>query len=103
MLAVALVAMNWIITPLYHDGSDHYPVWAVVNGFMAFAVALIVNYSRQCALPDRGADGAITREYLEVNLAFYGSILLAAFFYSNWFSTFDTSRVANVAKQAHDL
>ena len=26
-----VVGVNWVITPIHHDGSPQYPVWKVVN------------------------------------------------------------------------
>ena len=29
-----VVAINLMATPLYHDGSEDYPIWKIVNWFM---------------------------------------------------------------------
>ena len=83
------VGLNWIATPLYHDGSDSYPVWEFLNYFMAVAVliALIVNFLSKRALDREPSDGALTRQYFEVNLAFYASIVLALWYYWNFFGS----------------
>ena len=85
-----VVGINWVITPIHHDGSPQYPVWQVVNWFMAFSVVvtLIVNIARKRAIGNDGADSPITREYLEANVAFYASLLLAPWFFTN-FLTYD--------------
>ena len=91
LLATAVVVgINWVITPIHHDGSPQYPVWKVVNWFMAFSVlvALIANIARKRAVGSEGADSPITREYLEANVAFYASLLLAPWFFTN-FLTYD--------------
>ena len=91
LLATAVVVgINWVITPIHHDGSPQYPVWKVVNWFMAFSVvvALIANIARKRAVGSEGADSPITREYLEANVAFYASLLLAPWFLTN-FLTYD--------------
>lgn len=91
LLATAVVVgINWVITPIHHDGSPQYPVWKVVNWFMAFSVvvALIANIARKCAVGSEGANSPITREYLEANVAFYASLLLAPWFFTN-FLTYD--------------
>ncbi len=82
----AVVGINWVITPIYHDGSSHYPVWQVVNWFMGLSalVALIVNISRKRAVGNGAPDSQITREYLEANAAFYASLLLAPWFFTNF-------------------
>ena len=83
------VGLNWIATPLYHDGSDYYPVWVFLNYFMAVAVliALIVNFLSKRALDNAESDGSLTRRYFEVNLAFYASIVLAMWYYWNFFGS----------------
>lgn len=83
------VGLNWIATPLYHDGSDSYPVWEFLNYFMAVAVliALIVNFLSKRALDREESDGSLTRQYFEVNLAFYASIVLAMWYYWNFFGS----------------
>jgi hypothetical protein len=57
---------------------------------MAFSVlvALIVNIARKRAVGNGETDSPITREYLEANVAFYASLLLAPWFFTN-FLTYD--------------
>ena len=88
VLALA-VGVNWIATPLYHDGSDSYPIWVFLNYFMAAAVliALIVNFLSKRALDGEDSDGSLSRQYFEVNLAFYASIVLTLWFYWNFFGS----------------
>ena len=83
------VGLNWIATPLYHDGSDSYPVWEFLNYFMAVAVliALIVNFLSKRALDREKSDGSLNRPYFEANLAFYASIVLALWYYWNFFGS----------------
>ena len=59
LVATAIVVgVNWVITPIHHDGSPQYPVWKVVNWFMAFSVlvALIANIARKRAVGNEGSD-----------------------------------------------
>ncbi len=87
LVAVALaVAINWIASSIIDNSSGDYNIWGVLNWFMAAAIAIVlaVNTLRKVKLP---SDGSITREYLEVNVSFYASLLLALWFYWNWFST----------------
>ena len=88
VLAIA-VGLNWIATPLYHDGSDSYPVWEFLNYFMAVTVlvALIVNFLSKRALDREKSDGSLNRPYFEANLAFYASIVLALWYYWNFFGS----------------
>lgn len=88
VLAIA-VGLNWIATPLYHDGSDSYPVWEFLNYFMAVTVlvALIVNFLSKRALDREKSDGSLNKPYFEANLAFYASIVLALWYYWNFFGS----------------
>ena len=90
VVTAVVVGINWVITPIHHDGSPQYPVWKVVNWFIAFSVVvtLIANIARKRAVGSDGADSPITREYLEANVAFYASLLLAPWFFTN-FLTYD--------------
>ena len=86
--AIALaVALHFMFTPFYADIVDIDRVWYVLDCFMALAVLVVlaVHYFRKRTLGERGPDESITREYLEVNLAFYASIVLAIWFFWNWF------------------
>ena len=38
----AAVAVNLAATPLYHDGAFEYPVWEVLNWFMAVGVVAVL-------------------------------------------------------------
>ena len=77
----AAVFLNLILTPLYHDASPDYPVWDVLNWFMAAGaiVALVFSAVRKW----RGPDG----DSLQSNAAYYGAIALAMLFFWEWFWT----------------
>ena len=90
LVVIALVvAVNLMATPLYHDGSDDYPIWKIVNWFMAVGVvvALIVNAMRKRAMGARGANEPSVREYLRVNLTYYTTVVLTILFFWEWFWT----------------
>ena len=84
LLAVA-VAVHFVVTPVYDDGSTGYPVWAVFDWFMGPAVVLALVASLIWKLGLSGADAPNTRRHLEVNTLFYSSLVLALWFLSNWF------------------
>ena len=101
VLAVA-VGLNLMLTPVYHDGADTYPVWQVLNWFMAVAVviALLVSYHRRQSL-NGGPNDTVTREYLAASAMLYGSIALIILFYWNWLWTLFPENEVGLAAQSH--
>ena len=86
-LVAAAVALHFILTPFYDDATNVYRVWDILDWFMAVVVvvALVLHCLRKHTLDRRRDDVTITREYLEVNLAVYGSAALTLWFFWNWF------------------
>ena len=83
LVAAFAVFFNLILTPVYHDGSADYPVWKILNYFMAAAVviSLLVNFRRRFAIGDwRYTD----LENLLVSTTYYASIALAMLFFWGW-------------------
>ena len=80
-----VVTVQFVLSPLYQDAVDIGQVWNYVNYLLAVGVlaGLIVHYVRKRALTVLA--GSITRGYLEINLAFYLSVVLALCFFWNWF------------------
>ena len=79
LVATALAAfVLFIVTPLTHDGSPEYPIWKVLNYFMAAAtlIILVLGCYRKCSL-DRGGDQASNLDRVAANVAFYGAVALA--------------------------
>ena len=88
LIGVALVvAVHFVFNSFYREALGTVDVWGILDWPIALAIviALVVNYQRKRAL-GRGSDGAITREYLEANVAMYGTAMLALWFFSNWFN-----------------
>ena len=106
ILAVFLVvtgiaaAALLIITPLTHDGSPDYPMWRILNWFMAAAVliVLVVAFLRKHV---READELIVVEYLRLNLVYYGSIVLTMLFFWEWFWTLNPDSETGDAVTSH--
>ena len=98
-----VVAINLMATPLYHDGSEDYPIWKIVNWFMAVGVvvALIVSAMRKRALGAGGADEPSVREYLRVNLTYYTTIILTILFFWEWFWTLNPDSETGEAVTSH--
>ena len=79
-LTALAVFFNFILTPVYHDGSSEYPIWEYINYFMAAGVilALIANFVRKQASTDPYASDA---DIMWANIALYASIALAMLFF----------------------
>ena len=94
-----VVALNLILTPVYHDGSPEYPLWRIVNWFMAVGVlvALVVNLWRRRTL----AKDASIVEYVRTSVAFYGTIVLTMLFFWEWFWTLNPDSETGDAVTSH--
>ena len=101
VLAVA-VGLNLMLTPVYHDGGDTYPVWQVLNWFMAVGVvvSLLISVHRVLGLTG-GPNDTVTREYLGATALFLGAIGLIIIFYWNWLWTFFPENEVGLAAQSH--
>ena len=96
------VALNLILTPVYHDGSPEYPVWRILNWFMAAGVltALGVSYLRRRTL---GSGGVNTLQYLRVSMTYYGAIVLTMLFFWEWFWTLNPNSETGDAITSHTV
>ena len=94
------VALNLILTPVYHDGSPEYPIWKIVNWFMAAAVlvALVVRYLRRRTL---GSGRASTLQYVRASMTYYGAIVLTMLFFWGWFWTLNPDSETGDAVTSH--
>ena len=81
-----VVAVHFMFSSFYRELVDTGAIWDVLNWFMAVAlvVALIVSFHHKRTLDWHGADGTVTREYVEVNLIFYVTVVLVLWFFWNW-------------------
>ena len=98
----AVVAINWVATPLYHEGGTSYPVWEIINWFMLAAIilALMLNTCKKfCS--DRTQTEEVTRSYLEANVLFYATAFLALLFFGSWLSTFNPQGEADAVNSIH--
>ena len=101
LVATAIVvAANLILTPVYHDGAPDYPVWKVVNWFMAAGVviALVTSCLRRRAL---GTEGVSTLDYLRVTATYYGAIVLTMLFFWGWIWTLNPDSETGEAVTSH--
>ena len=99
VMAIA-VALNLILTPVYHDGSDNYAIWKIMNWPMAVgvAIALIAGYIRYRAAKREDPD---SMKSLRATLVFYGAIVLAIIFYWNWIWTLNPDSETGLAVTSH--
>ncbi len=106
VLAVFLVvtgiaaAALLIVTPLIHDGSPDYPIWKILNWFMAAGVVivLVVALLRKHV---REGDELIVTEYLRLNFVYYGAIVLTMLFFWEWFWTLNPDSETGDAVTSH--
>ena len=88
LIGVALlVAVHFVFNSFYREWFDTVDVWSVLDWPIALAIviALIVHLRLKHAL-DAGSEQGVTREYVEVNAATYATVLVALWFFSNWFN-----------------
>ena len=86
LMVIALaVAVNFIITPFFFDNESGYPIWDVLDYFMA--VAILIAFAASCwdkwSLCKEG-DEADLKRYVSVNVAFFATGVLLLLFFSNW-------------------
>ena len=100
VLTALAVFFNLILTPVYHDGSPDYPVWKIVNYFMAAGVviALAASYLRRRAAnnPDTS-----TADRVWANVFCYAAIALAMLFFWEWFWTLNPDSETGEAVTSH--
>ena len=103
LVATALAAfVLFIVTPLTHDGSPEYPIWKILNYFMAVAVLimLVVGCCRKCCL-NRGGAQPTTLDQVAASVAFYGAVALAMLFFWEWFWTLNPDSETGDAVTSH--
>ena len=95
VLAV-VVAVNFIITPLYHPGGDEpYTVWETLNWFMAVGMVatVIASYMQKRRVDADGSSDV--KRYLEANAVFYLAVVVFLIFFWNWFSNLSANNEAD--------
>ena len=87
VLLAAVVAIHFIVTPLYHPGGEEpFTVWEILNWFMAagMVIALAASYVEKRRIDGDGS--ADLKRYLEANTLFYATVIVFVLFFWNWFS-----------------
>ena len=85
MVIALAVAVNFILTPFFFDNDSGYPIWEVLDYFMAVAILIVFvatcwDMWRLCQ--DR--NDADLKRYVSVNVAFFSTGVLLLLFFSNW-------------------
>ena len=99
-LTALAVFFNLILTPVYHDGSPDYPVWEIINYFMAAGTlfALAASYLRRRAA---GNSDTSTAESIWANVFCYAAIALAMLFFWGWIWTLNPDSETGEAVTSH--
>ncbi len=82
--SAVVVGLYFMLTALLDDGSTGYPVWSIIDWFMAAGVllALYFTFMDKRNLPD---DESLTiTQYISVKLAFYATVFLTLMFFWNF-------------------
>ena len=92
MIVIAVVvAVYFIINTVLGESIDDFDVqgvWYVLDVLMliGLVLALVFNYMRKREEDGSGSGGGVTRQYLEINLAFYLTAAITILFLHNWLS-----------------
>ena len=100
VLTAVAVVLNLILTPVYHDGSAEYPVWKILNWFMAAGVlvALGVSFLRRRVQGSMEAGGL---DYVRTSVTWYGAIVLTMLFFWGWLWTLNPDSETGEAVTSH--
>ena len=102
LLTAIAVALLFMITPLIHDGSPDYPIWTILNYFMALGAILMVvlTFLYRWRLDPQNTDNYTCAI---ANGLFYGSVVLLMLFFWQYFWLLDTSSETGDAALSHTI
>ena len=87
VLVGAAIAVNFVLTPVYHPGGDEpFTLWEILNWFMAAAIVLTLVSSYAYKRRIDGDESANLRCYIEANTVFHVTFVVFLLFFWNWFS-----------------
>ena len=87
VLVGAVIAVNFVLTPVYHPGGDEpCTVWETLNWFMAAAMVLTLAFSYQYKRRIDNDESADVKRFIEANTVFHVTIVVFLLFFFNWFS-----------------
>ena len=90
------VAVFFIINVFLVDAINVLAVWHVLDVLMLVGLALGMgfNYAHKRRVGGRDAGNPVSRSYLEANVAFYATTVIAILFLHNWFAFLATGDVS---------
>ena len=91
------VSMQFVLGPLYSDiGQAALAVWYYLDMLMAFSIAatVLLQLQRKRAA-DRVRGDSLNRERLEANVMIYLALLVALWFFRNWFDFLSSDPIGN--------
>ena len=90
ILVAAVVAVHTVAEPLYYtstEASPYSPHWSKINALMVLAIVLGLVFGCMRKRDIGGEEGsAVTREYLEAHVLFYGLLFVGILFFWNFFN-----------------
>ena len=100
ILVSLVVAVQFIAWRLYESGD----VWAILDYvmFVAILLAFYFNLERK-RKSDASGESGITREYLESNVMYFATMVLAALFLFNWLNLLVNGAMAVGEEVMHDV
>ena len=100
ILVSLVVAVQFIAWRLYESGD----VWAILDYvmFVAILLAFYFNLERK-RKSDASGESGITREYLESNVLYFATMILAALFLFNWLNLLVNGASAVGEEVMHDV
>ena len=100
ILVSLVVAVQFIAWRLYDSGD----VWAILDYvmFVAILLAFYFNLERK-RKSDASGESGISREYLESNVMYFATMVLAALFLFNWLNLLVNGAMAVGEEVMHDV
>ena len=91
------VALQFVLGPLYSDlGQAELAVWYYLDMLMAVSIVITVAVQLQRKrAADRLRGDGLNRERLEANVMFFASLLVALWFFRNWFDFLASNPIGN--------
>ena len=87
VLVGAAVAVNFVLTPVYHPGGDEpFTLWEILNWFMAAAIVLTLVSSYAYKRRIDNDESADVKRFIEANTVFHVTVVVFLLFFWNWFS-----------------